>query len=201
MGGCQLEIRACQHNGTPNKRSLYSIKAPTCIGIGCGVRIRKRSSGGVMRSRLAAPAKKAKIASRGSGKLIEVLRTCVATPPIIDRVRSPTRAQWIRRLAKDGRFSQFRLENNVRSGRAPQSSLQLAPFYLVDRLQFFAPTPPPHIARLVTEISIRATFLRLPPSLDRETRETLQPLRGGLLRCVEGYDLVAAWCPTIAGRS
>jgi hypothetical protein len=39
------------------------------------VSISKRSSGGVMRSRLAASAKKANTRSRGSGTLMDVLNT------------------------------------------------------------------------------------------------------------------------------
>ncbi len=53
------------------------------MAIGRGVRIRKRSSGGVMSSRFAASAKKANTRPGGSGKSIEVLRTWSAKPIIV----------------------------------------------------------------------------------------------------------------------
>src|SRR5215208_342438 len=57
------------------------MRVPSRIGMGRGVRMRKRSSGGVMRSRLAASEKKAKTSSRGSGVFCELL---TAAPVSID---------------------------------------------------------------------------------------------------------------------
>src|SRR5215204_2719008 len=51
------------------------MRVPSRIVMGRGVRMRKRSSGGVMLCRLAASEKKAKTSSRGSGNLMRVLRT------------------------------------------------------------------------------------------------------------------------------
>jgi hypothetical protein len=67
--------------------------------IGCGVRIRKRNSGGVMLSRLAASAKKANTASRGSGRLMDVLKTRVDTPLIVAGAIAPPTAGRFRRLS------------------------------------------------------------------------------------------------------
>jgi hypothetical protein len=61
-----------------------SMRVPSCIGMGWGVSIRKRGSGGVMRSRLAGSAKKANACSRGSGTLMDVLRTRSATLLIVN---------------------------------------------------------------------------------------------------------------------
>ena len=49
------------------------MRAPGRISIGSGVTIRNRSSGGVIRSRLAASAKNAKVSSTGRGS--QVLRS------------------------------------------------------------------------------------------------------------------------------
>ncbi len=51
------------------------MRVPSRIGTGWGVRMRKLSSGGVMRCRLAASEKNAKTSSLGSGRLMETLRT------------------------------------------------------------------------------------------------------------------------------
>src|SRR5215203_5100413 len=61
------------------------MRVPSRIGMGRGVRMRKRSSGGVMLCRLAASEKKAKTSSRGSGRLMRVLRMW-SVPLIIIRL-------------------------------------------------------------------------------------------------------------------
>src|SRR4029450_914592 len=53
------------------------MRVPALRCMGCGVTISNPSSGGVMRSRLDASAKKAKTWSRGSGRRIEVVSVCI----------------------------------------------------------------------------------------------------------------------------
>jgi hypothetical protein len=74
----------------PEQAQPVVDERPSCIGIGCGVRIRKRSSGGVIRSRLAASAKKANTSSRGRGSVMDVLKTWVDTLLIVVRGAAPT---------------------------------------------------------------------------------------------------------------
>src|SRR5215207_9432692 len=68
------------------------------MGIGGGVRIRKRSSGGVIRSMLAASAKKSNTSSRGSGRLMDVSKTCVGTLLIVVGAVAPPTVGRFRRL-------------------------------------------------------------------------------------------------------
>src|SRR5215212_10396426 len=91
------------------------MRVPSCIGIGCGVRIRKRSSGGVMRSRLAVSAKKANTRSRGSGRLIDVLRTWSVTLPIVISLVAPLFSRLSSFLAVEYRPRLARCETAAQS--------------------------------------------------------------------------------------
>src|SRR5215813_3453663 len=76
-GGFQRCISLCQENGVPKRCNRYSMQVPSLRWMGCGVTISNPSSGGVIRCRLDASAKKAKTWSRASGRRIEVVSVCI----------------------------------------------------------------------------------------------------------------------------
>jgi len=82
-GGSHRLINVRHPSDTPQSRSPYSISVPARITIGSGVRVRKRSSGGVIASRFEASAKKAKTRSRGTDSTSDVS----ITPPSVIGIR------------------------------------------------------------------------------------------------------------------
>jgi hypothetical protein len=65
LAGLPESIRVRQRNGRRCRASWYSIVVPPHIGIGRGVRVRNRSQGSVIASRLNASAKKANAVAAG----------------------------------------------------------------------------------------------------------------------------------------
>ena len=100
------------------------------LGTGWGVRIRKRSSGGVMRSRLTASAKKANTRSRGSGRRTDVASTWSVTSTIVSSTRprtsTPSGTETDGRRPRPRRHGKLVAERSERQARAVDAWLQKA---------------------------------------------------------------------------